>query len=143
MKLVRVHRADDLETKIKHKFLEFNRTSLPSKGRKYPDDLKALVCRALAEGIRPIVLLRLTGVSASAMHKWTRTANASVPSGDDAKASVAPRRLEVFDCSPVYGGAIVVRFPSGVSIEFGDAAGLNHEILKALATLEVNHAASS
>lgn len=39
-------------------------------------------------------------------------------------------------------GAIVVRLPSGITIELGDGADLISSSLSALATLEMSHAAA-
>jgi hypothetical protein len=55
---------------------------------------------------------------------------------------MAPRRLEVIENRSSPGGAIIVRLPSGVSIEFGGGAGLTQELLTAFATLEVRDVAS-
>ena len=142
MKLVKGHQTGDLETRLKHKFSEFNRTSSPCRGRKYPKDLRTLVGEALAGGMSPGTVRRLTGVSPAAMHKWARIVKSSASAASSPKTIIAPRRLEVVGSRPGQGGAIIVYLPSGVSIEFADAAQLNHDLLTDLATLEVSHASS-
>ncbi len=126
----------ELETRIKSRFAEFNHHSSPTRGRKYPPALRDLVCEGNAAGIRPIDLRRLTGMSQTAI-KCTLAKAKSKPA--------APRRLEVVG-SPAEPqkawNPLVVRLPSGVTIELTDAAMLTPTLLLSLAGLEVDHAAS-
>ncbi len=126
----------ELETLIKNRFAEFNRHSSATRGRKYPPALRELVCEGSTAGISPSDLRRLTGMSQTAI-KCTL-----------AKAKVkpaAPRRLEVVgSCAEPQKtlNLFVVRLPSGVTIELTDAAMLTPALLRSLAALEVDHAAS-
>ena len=127
----------ELETLIKSRFAEFNRQSSASRGRKYPEALRKLVCEGNAAGIGVSDLRRLTGMSQTAI-KWAlANAKTRLP---------APRRLEVVG-SPVFesrpaSSPLIVRLPSGVTIELSDAAQLTSALLRNLASLEVGHAAS-
>ncbi len=135
MKLVHAQQADDLQCEIKRRFTEFNRSGPPSQGRRYPRELKELICQAGVQGVKPAILVRLTGLSTSAVTRWLATA---------APAPVAARRLAVVDTSPPREviAPIIVRLPSGVTLELSDGRSLNSELLAALNTLEVRHAAS-
>ena len=126
----------ELEARIKNRFAEFNRHSSASRGRKYPPALRELLCEGSAGGISPIELQRLTGVSDSAVRSILAKAKAK---------PVASRRLEVVaslaEPQRVLK-ALVVRLPSGVTIELTDATMLTPALLRSLAGLEVDHAAS-
>ncbi len=126
----------ELETLIKNRFAEFNRHSSPTRGRKYPPALRELVCEGSAAGIRPSDLRRLTGMSETAI-KCTLA---------KAKAKPAkPRRLEVVGLPAEPRQALnplIVRLPSGVTIELADSALLTTSLLRSLVGLEVDHVAS-
>lgn len=138
MKLVRVPQADGLQAEVKKRFADFNRSRPPSKGRRYPDDLRQLVCQAAALGIKVSELSRLTGLSVTGIRRWVPKASTTL--------AAAPRRLEVVAAdetlSPVRALAVVVRLPSGVIIELSDGRALTSGLLAALNALEVRHAAS-
>lgn len=141
MKLVSTQRGDDIEAQIKSRFAEFNRSSSASKGRKYPAELRALVRQASVKGIDRSILAELTGASSTALTRWCK--GAKVRPTRRQQEAVKPRKLEVV------GGHIdqrsrplIVRLPSGVSIELGDGAALDGELLHALLTLGGGHATS-
>ncbi len=126
----------ELEALIKNRFVEFNRHSSATRGRKYPPALRDLVCEGNAAGLSPSELRRLTGMSQTAI-RCTLAKGKAKPA--------APRRLEVVG-SPAEPQKVlkplVVRLPSGVTIELTDAAMLTPALLRSLAGLEVDHAAS-
>ncbi len=126
----------ELQNLIKNRFAEFNRQSSPSRGRRYPHELRELVQRGSAAGIGPMELKRLSGMS--------ETAIKCILAKVKTKAKpLAPRRLEVVGL-PVEQSTspLIVRLPSGVTIEFADASMLTVTLLSALSSLEVKHAAS-
>ena len=127
-----------LEALIKNRFAEFNRHSSATRGRKYPNALRELVREGGAAGIRPSDLRRLTGMSQTAIKCTLAKAKAK-------PKVAAPRRLEVVGspAEPVkVSNSLVVRLPSGVTIELIDSTMLTPALLRSLAGLEVNHAAS-
>ena len=137
MKLVRVQ-SDDLQSEIKKRFADFNKGSSPSKGRRYPRELKELVCTAGAQGLEPVTICRLTGLSSSAAKRWL---------AGGGPASFVPRRLAVVDTRAgsrrlSSAAVVVVRLPSGITIEMSDSRALSADLLAALSSLEVRHAAS-
>ena len=141
VKLVSAQRGDDIQARLRSGFAEFNRTSSPSKGRRYPADLQALVRKASAEGVELSTLGKLTGVSSTALARWCKAAQ-PLTSRRQPKAA-QPRRLEVVGSdTDQRGRPVVIRLPSGVSIELGDGAALGGELLAALATLGGGHATS-
>ena len=143
MKVVTAQHADDLLTNIKNRFTEFNRLSTPSKSRRYPEDLAELVRHALADGVRPIVLRKLTGVSSNTMERWIKGSRSAAVQRRD-KQPLAPRRLEVVssETGTALRGLITVRLRSGVTIEFNDGASLSSDLLTALLAVEVRDVAS-
>ena len=129
--------SDDLQVLIKKRFSEFNRRSAPSRGRKYPAELRELVCRGMAVGIRLVDMKRLTGMSLAAIRSALSQAKPEKP--------LKPRRLEVVGLPAEMrppSSPVIVRLPSGVSLELPDASMLSSALLHSLASLEVNHAAS-
>jgi hypothetical protein len=128
-----VQTPDDLQSLIKSRFQEFNRRSSPSTGRRYPNDLRELVQRGIAAGIRPGELKRLTGMSQSAIRSALSKAKPE-----------KPRRLEVVGLPPIQqaSSSLIIRLPSGISIELPDASMLTSVLVAAQNSLEVNHAAS-
>lgn len=130
------HPLSELQDLIKNRFSEFNRSSSPSRGRKYPPELRELVARGSAAGMSKKELRRLTGMSETAIIMALVKAKTKTP---------APRRLEVVDL-PV--GArlkpmpLIIRLPSGVTIELAHQEMLNAALLSALNSMEVNHVAS-
>jgi hypothetical protein len=139
MKLVSSQRSDDLQTKIKSRFAEFNRSSSPSKGRRYPEELQKLVRQALEDGVGPTVVRDLTGISSTALQRWSKAAKPA--RARRLTKPSAPRRLAVVrDVAGKRRSPIVVRLPSGVSIEFGDGTDLNADLLTTLGRLGVARA---
>lgn len=132
-----VQSPDDLQVLIQNRFSEFNRRSSPSRGRRYPAELRELVCRGIAVGIRLVDMKQLTGMSLSAI----RSAVAQAKPGKPLK----PRRLEVVGLPAEMrppSSPVIVRLQSGVSLELPDASMLSPALLHSLASLQVNHAAS-
>lgn len=138
MKLVHAPNSDQLQNEIRKRYAEFNCSRPPSKGRRYPRELKELVRHGCSQGLKVATLRRLTGLSSSAIKRWHKE-------GIGASAPPAPRRLAVTDSSPLPSlvCAVVVRLPSGVTIELSDSCALNRDLLAGLAALEVRHATSS
>lgn len=138
MKLVRVPETDSLLAEVKKRFADFHRSRPPAKGRRYPVDLRHLVCNAAAVGIKLSELSRLTGLSVTGLSRW-------VPKASTAPAA-APRRLEVVAAdeavSSIPALPIVVRLPSGIIIELADGRALTTGLLAALSAPEVRHAAA-
>ena len=133
--------TDSLRALIKERFGTLNRQSLPSRGRKYPQELRELVRQGASAGIAPVELSRLSGMSSTAVKGALEKKSRVVA----AKRKVLPaRRLEVVGVvaeprrCPT---GLVVRLPSGVSIEL-DGSGLTSTLLLTLARLEVAHASS-
>jgi hypothetical protein len=135
MKLVHSERVNDLQAEIKTRFAEFNKTSSPSRGRRYPTALKELIGQAGAQGLKTAVLRRLSGLSLSAINRYRATSR---------PRSLVPRRLTVVGARSGEGAttAVVIRLSSGVAIELADSRTLSLELLTTLHTLEVRHAAS-
>jgi hypothetical protein len=136
MKLAAAQPLSELRDLIKNRFAEFNRHSSPTRGRKYPPELRELVCRGGAAGIRKSDLRRLTGMSETAITTALIKAKAKLP---------IPRRLEVVGL-PVESQPkpipLIIRLPSGVTIELAHQEMLTAALLGALSSMEVNHVAS-
>lgn len=131
---------DDVRVDIKNRFANLNRQCTPSKGRKYPEELRDLVRQGAQVGIGPRELRRLSGMSESAV----RYALSQKRLPEAVVKLPPPRRLEVVDssASPPRAGSIAVRLPSGVTIELSHSAALTPALLAALAHLEVSNVAS-
>jgi len=131
----------DIRSQIKDRFAEFNRKSSRSKGRRYPADLRELVRQGAMSGIKPKDLERLSGMSSTAIKR----AQAVTPIAGAAKP-LPPRRLQVVDAvreqRQQVAAPLLVRLPSGVTIEMAGEAALTQTLLHTLASLEVKHAAS-
>ena len=140
-----IQAPDDLQNLIKNRFSEFNRRSAPSRGRKYPTELRELVCQGIAAGIRPVELKRLTGMSQTAIRFALSNAKPIKPKMATTSAKLAkPRLLEVVGF-PSMGASIstlIIRLPSGISIELLDPSMLTPALQAAQSSLEVNHASS-
>ena len=136
MKLIPMQQGGDLRSEIKKRFSEFNQSGPMTPGRHYPRELKKLACQGAAEGLTVEDFCQLAGVSKVTAQGWWAK---GVPA--TAKRS---RRLAVVDDRPasVSTASVVVRLPSGVTIELADRCALNSSLLSALAVLEVRHAAS-
>ena len=141
MKLATNSIPRDIKSQIKDRFAEFNRKSAPSKGRKYPAELRELVRQGAISGIKPKDLKRLSGMSSTAIER----AQSVTLSVDDARP-VPPRRLQVVDAvseqRQQVAAPFLIRLPSGVTIEMAGEAALTQTLLHTLASLEVKHAAS-
>ena len=135
---------DSLRALIKDRFADFNRSSKPSRGRKYPVELRELIREGHLTGIPPRDLEELSGMSLTAIKGAvalkTRRQVVSAP-----PIPKAPRRLEVVgsaaDSRPL-SSSVMIRLPSGVTIDLGDPSGLTPALLVTLANLEVPHVAS-
>ena len=140
MKLARVPQAEDLVSEVRRRFADFNRSRPPTKGRRYPGELRQLVCQAAAQGCKVAELGRLTGLSPSGLRRWLPKAERLRPE--------SPRRLEVVAAdtlpTPTKAPAIavVVRLPSGVTFEFADGRALTGDLVSTLIATEVRHAAA-
>ena len=124
----------DLETVIKSRFAEFNRRSSPSQGRRYPSDLRDLLCQGSLSGLSNSDLRRLSGMSPTSIK--ATLANAK---------PVRARRLEVIPAAAPEtksGTPLTIRLCSGVSIEIPDVGMLTVELLANLSNLEAGHASS-
>ncbi len=124
----------DLETVIKSRFAEFNRRSSPSQGRRYPSDLRDLLCQGSLSGLSNSELRRLSGMSPTSI----KATLANVK-------PVCARRLEVIPSAPLEEAAripLTIRLSSGVRIEIPEVGMLTAELLINLSKLEVSHAAS-
>ena len=135
MKLVRTQENDYLQLEIRQRFAEFNSSHPLTPGRRYPKDLKELICNASANGLKLHVLCRLTGISKGVIKQWL---SLGVP------AAAAPRRIAVVEASPLVTKAslIIIRLPSQVTIELVDCQSLTSGLLSALCAIEVRDAAS-
>ena len=136
---------DDLRTLIKRRFADFNRHSSPSRGRKYPAELRDLVKQGAAAGIRQIELIDLTGMSQAAI-KYAVDNPKPMVAKKKRGLALAPLRLEVVEPANHLQfqepRSLVVRLPSGVTIELANAEALTVSLLTILARLEVDHATS-
>lgn len=125
---------EELKNKIKDRFAEFNRRSSPSRGRRYPAELRELIHQGSTSGIRQIDLKRLSGMSQTAI-------KCILAKAKPAKA----RRLEVV-ASPAAAErthrSLLIRLPSGISIELSDPSLLPAALQAAFAHGEVKHVAS-
>ena len=141
MKLISARVSDNIQVRVKAGFAEFNGSSSPSKGRKYPEELQSLVRQAYSEGVELSTLGHLTAASKTALARWCKATEVA-PARHPTKPLKA-RRLEVVRPDvDKRTSSIVVRLPSGVSIEFADGAALGADLLTSLATLGGGHAAS-
>lgn len=139
MKLVSTQQTGSLEGELRRRFSEFNRSSSSPKGRKYPPELQVLATQALKAGMKPAELKRLTGAAGSTVHRWAH-AEVTQAAPKPTVTVADPRRLEVVAGAPAKGSdRVVVRLPSGVTIETAELSG---ELLVKLAGLEVGHASS-
>jgi hypothetical protein len=135
---------DSLRILIKERFADFNRGSSPSRGRKYPVELRELVCQGSLTGIPPGDLEKLSGMSSTAV-KRAMALKASRHPGSARPKPEAPRRLEVVGAVAAGrqpASAVMIRLPSGVTIDLGDPSGLTTALLGTLAYLEAPHVAS-
>lgn len=135
---------DDLRVQIKARFADFNRSSMASKGRKYPADLRQLVRQGHLAGIRQKDLSILSGMSRTSIRGALAAKLPAGVSPGPAKPP-APRRLKVV--GPVGDNVrapspLIVRLPSGVTIELASDKLLTETLLVTLARLEVDNVAS-
>ena len=139
MKLATNSIPRDIKSQIKDRFAEFNRKSAPSKGRKYPAELRELVRQGAISGIKPKDLKRLSGMSSTAIER-AQTVTLFV---DDARP---PRRLQVVDAvseqRQQVAAPFLIRLPSGVTIAMAGEAALTQTLLHTLVSLEFKHSAS-
>lgn len=135
MKIVCTPQGEGFLDEVKRQFAEINR--LPGKSRRYSDGHKDLVRQAAAQGIKVPELRRLTGVSACGIRSWLGKKGLS--------GAPKARRLDVVDSgAPTLTSnvAVVVRLPSGVSIELRDGRLLSAELMCMLSGVGGGHAAS-
>lgn len=138
---------EDVRKRIKEAFTEFNRNSAPSHGRRYPIELRQLIFQGHLAGLKPKELMRLSGMSSTAVTYATKKnsrSGALLPHKQKSK-SLAPRRLEVVSelVEPVEDRSpLVIRLPSGVVLELRDGTALTSSLIHVLANVEVNHVTS-
>ena len=139
MSQVTIQVADEFQNEIRRCFSEFHRRYSPSKGRKYPEELRGLVRQARSGGIAPARIQEITGVSRSAILQWSKSAKGT---SIERTTPPAARRLEVIGEQRGHQNIFaVIKFPSGIAIELSDHGVLNLEFLQSIATLEVRDAA--
>ena len=129
-----VHPIDELQTLIKNRFAEFNRRSKASRGRRYPPELRELICRGNAAGLLQKDLKRLSGMSQTAIRNTLSKARPE-------KAI----RLEVVGIAPEAQQILmplIIRLPSGVSIELSASTLLTETLLNSLAQIGGKDASS-
>jgi hypothetical protein len=127
-----------LQTEIQSRFAEFNKLNPASSKRRYPRELKELIGRARVKGVRSAVLCRLSGLSSSAVHRYSKTSEPK---------PLRPRRLTIVDTKVTrsVSAPVVIRLSSGVVIELRDGDELSFNLLKTLSHLgsgEVRDAAA-
>lgn len=109
--------GNQVREKLQVAFAEFNRQSRRSKGRRYPPQLQKMVREAAAAGLSKSELMKLTGMSDSAM----RYAVGQTPAKAKPQARTASvRRLEVVSAASEPLGEsskLTIRLPSGVVIQ--------------------------
>lgn len=153
--------AEHIQSEIRLRFGELNKLGRPSKQRRYPNELKQLVCRAHSQGVQVKTLSQLSGLSSTRIKLWLekaatiakpprvrRLAVVEAIVTPEVKANTA---LESLPLSPA-GGArrglaktlapVVIRLPSGVVIELGESCALNAALLASLSALGGGHASS-
>ncbi len=140
MKIVGAKKSEDLEIEIKERFAEFNKASSGSKRRRYPDELKDLLRQAHKRGVRIAALCRLAEVSRPVVKDWLAARGASTPVSTRRLAVVKSAEGHVRVADPAI--PVVVRLPSGVTIELADCRALSSDLLTVLCGVEVAHAAS-
>ncbi len=136
---------DSLRMQIRDLFADLNRRSAPSRGRQYPSELRALVRQAYSSGISIVELRKLSGMSNTAVRGALKQGSDSKGRSAPSVKGPPPRRLEVVtsQCETrAPRGPLVIRLPSGVTIELADAGSLTASLLHSLANIEVSHAAS-
>lgn len=139
MKLVPSPQRRDLEVEAKKRFEEFHRHHAKSSQVRYPPELVSLVCQLSATGMGSAALSRLVGVALPTIGCWLgRRAKAKRNPSQAASVSIPPPR-KIAVVGSASRAPIVVRLPSGVSIEVDH---LSDELLTSLARLEVIHATS-
>lgn len=135
MKLAPNHQSlDELQILLKNRFLEFNQQHPRLRGRRYPPELRELICQGRSAGLRQVDIQRLTGMSLTAIKHALKEAKRRV---------VAPRRLEVVakpDEHCQTPRTLTVRLPSGVTIELADVKMLTVTLLASLSSLEASNA---
>ena len=133
MRLRRANQGGSLDPDIARRFADFNNTNSTPKGRRYPEDLRKLVCQAINGGTKAAEIVRATGLSATALKRWLSDYRTRLP-----------RRIEVVADPAVVPPTIaaLVRLPSGVTIELADSRALEPELLASLSTVGVRHAAT-
>jgi hypothetical protein len=128
MQSVNHDKISTLEAELKDRFAEFHQLNPASNRRRYPRELKALVVQAKEKGLRSATICRLSGLSSSAVHRYSAAGGPKV---------IQPRRLTIVDTKAAQKGKapVVIRLSSGVSIELSDGSGLSPDLLKSLSAL--------
>lgn len=119
-------------SKIEQQLANFRTTMSPSRQNRYPISLKMLVREAAAHGYKITRLRELTGVSRSVLNQWSK--------GLVTKQKVNIRQLKVVGKPAIDVAAAIIRFPSGIAVEFNRSADLIGEIIGLLGSVGVNHA---
>jgi hypothetical protein len=122
----------EFQAELKRRFDEFTKVTPASKKRRYPQALKELVRQAREKGLSAATIIRLSGLSLSAVHRYANLRESK-------EAIRQPRRLAVVDTrhERIVSARIVIRLASGVAIELSDGRALNFDLLKDLSALGV------
>ena len=131
----------DLRSLIRGRFAKFDREQVRTKGRRYPQELRDLVRQGIVAGISIAEIMRLSGMSKSAV-AFARGSKCAEADSSLAKKVLPARRLEVVGTGIGSSPEIVARLPSGVTLEFAANASLTPELVAILAALEAPYAAS-
>jgi hypothetical protein len=139
MQLMQVTQQKDLEAEAKRRFTEFHQQHATYAGRRYPPELISLVRQVADAGVESARLGKLIGVHHTTLCRWLgRTPKVKKPARRvQPLQNTPPRKIAVV--APAQKASIVVRFPSGISIEMD---GLSADLLASLARLEVSDASS-
>lgn len=131
MKLVKEFSANQ-SSKIEQQLANFKTTFSPSRQNRYPKFLKMLVREAVAYGYQIRRLRELTGVSRSVLHQWSKCLV------KERKVNI--RQLKVVGKPATDAAPAIIRFPSGIAVEFSRSSDLTSEIMGFLGAVGVSHA---
>lgn len=133
-----------IRAKIQEKFAEFNQTIPSSQGRRYPADLRELIRRGYSAGVSITDLSRLSGMSRSAVDFVVK--DRSKPNRPAARRlQVVDREFIEVETEPERAttpSPMVIKLPSGLSLELSDSRALTVDLLHMLMRVGGVHAAS-